>query len=75
VTKGIDMQNDDDRPIGVARMKPDGTIILDLRAEGPGVVGDAQLVYAPTHEQYQSVLEHLGGLQPGEEKAVPPWKD
>ena len=28
--------------IGVATMEADGTIVLQLRAEGPGMVGDAQ---------------------------------
>ena len=66
------MQSDDN--IGTAQMKPDGTIILNLRAEGEGIIGDAQFIYPPTHEEYQEVLEHLGGMSPGEEKAVPPWK-
>lgn len=68
------MHHDENTPIGTAQMKPDGTIILDLRAEGPGITGDARFVYPPTHDQYQSVLAHLGGLNPGEEKPVPPWK-
>jgi hypothetical protein len=61
--------------IGMAKMKKDGTIVLTLRAEAPGTMGDAQLVYPPSHAQYQAILEHLGGLAPGEEKPVPPWQD
>jgi hypothetical protein len=61
--------------IGMATMAPDGTIFLDLRAEGPsGVRGDARLTYPPSHPQYREVLAHLGGLAPGERKPVPPWK-
>ena len=59
--------------IGVATMEPDGTIVLDLRAEGPGVMGDAQLRYPKSHAEYANVLKHLGGLKPGESKPVPPF--
>jgi hypothetical protein len=61
--------------IGTARMKDDGTIVMQLRAQTGGAVGDAQVTYAPTSPQYQDVLKHLGGLRPGEEKPVPPWPD
>ncbi len=64
----------DERPIGTASMSEDGTIHLDLRAEGAeGEHGMALFSYAPSHPEYQSVLRHLGGLKPGEEKLVPPW--
>ena len=62
--------------IGTAMMKPDGTIVLQLRAtNGAGSVGDARLEYPPGHPQYQGVFRHLGGLKPGEEKSVPPWPE
>ena len=61
--------------IGVATMREDGTIVLQLRAEGPGVVGDGTLEYPQSHEQYRYVLDHLGGLRPGEQKPVPPFPD
>jgi hypothetical protein len=62
--------------IGTAWMTADGTIEMDLRAEGPGrVIGDAHFVYAPTDKQYTAILSHLGGLRPGEHKSVPPWPD
>jgi hypothetical protein len=55
-------------------MTPDGTIMLDLRAEGPGGDhGDARIVYPPNHKDYQMILKHLGGLKPGETKPVPPF--
>jgi hypothetical protein len=75
-TEGTSMTetSDDAAPIGVATMKPDGTILLQLRAEGPGGIrGDALRVYPPTHPRYEKVLKHLGGLAPGESKPVPPW--
>ena len=62
------------RSIGSATMTADGTIILDLRAEGPGgTTGDARLVYPRGHRQYDKILEHLGGLRAGETKPVPPF--
>ena len=60
--------------IGTAYMLPDGAIVLTLRASGPGsIIGDAQFKYIPSDPKYQDMLRHLGGLRPGETKAVPPW--
>jgi len=60
--------------IGVATMLDNGTIQLQLMARGDGgMVGDAMLFYPPTHKDYASVLEHLGGMKPGDSKPVPPF--
>ena len=65
-----------ERSIGAARMEPDGTLVLELRAEGPdGTIGDARFVYPPDHPRYRDVLEHIGGLEPGESCQVPPWPE
>ena len=62
--------------IGVATMTPDGTITLRLRAEGEGgKIGEGNLTYRRGNPQYDEVLQHIGGLKPGETKPVPPWKD
>ena len=62
--------------IGAATMTPDGTIRLQLRADGPdGAQGDALLLYPRSDPEYAKVLAHLGGLEPGESKPVPPWPD
>ncbi|MBI5486652.1 MAG: hypothetical protein HY905_04925 [Deltaproteobacteria bacterium] len=62
--------------IGSATMEADGTIVLMLRAEGEGgLVGDAMFSYPPDHAEYQSVLDHLCGLEPGQSKPVPPWPE
>ncbi len=61
--------------IGEATMLDDGTIVLTLRAEGDGVVGDGQVTYGPDDEHYEEVLKHLGGLRPGQKKPVPPWPE
>ena len=72
----IRFQEAKDKPefIGTASMWPDGTIQLQLRAEdGSGTVGDALLTYPKNHPQYQMILDHLGGLRPGEQKPVKPF--
>lgn len=61
--------------IGSATMKDDGTIVMMLRATGGGAVGDAMFAYPKTHPEYGKILEHLGGLKPGETKPVPPFPD
>ena len=62
--------------IGVATMDADRNIALRLRAEtDDGAVGEGYFTYAPTDKDYESVLRHIGGLEPGESKPVPPWPD
>ena len=62
--------------IGTATMDKDGTVRLQLRATGAGgLVGDALLVYPRDHKDYRMILDHLGGLKPGERKPVPPFPD
>jgi len=68
------MEKERKRSIGSARMEADGTIVLELRAEGPkGLTGDALLRYPPSHPEYNNILRHLEGLRKGEVKQVPPW--
>lgn len=55
-------------------MKEDGTIVLRLRAEtDDGASGEALFTYSPADKDYASILRHLGGLEPGATKLVPPW--
>ena len=62
--------------IGVATMDADRKIALRLRAEtDDGAVGEGYFTYAPDDKDYESVLRHIGGLEPGESKPVPPWPD
>ncbi len=68
--------SDDSEYIGTAKMQSDGTLVLDLRAEdGEGTVGHGRLTYPPNDPHYEEVLQHLGGMKPGEEKPVRPWED
>ena len=60
--------------IGVATMSADGTITLQLRAEGAGgTVGDAVFVYKPGDTMYAEIKQHIGDIKPGETKPVHPW--
>ena len=61
--------------IGTATMQQDRTIVLDLVASGPGLLGDGRLTYSPRDPNHEAILRHLGGLRPGEVKQVQPWDD
>jgi hypothetical protein len=62
------------KPIGVATMNSDGTIILNLHHHGT-VDADAEITYTRADKQYREISDHLGGLRQGEVKAVMPWSD
>lgn len=61
--------------IGICWMNEDGTIVLQLRAQAPGMRGDAVLEYLPEQAEYAEILAHVGPLQPGERKPVAPFPD
>jgi hypothetical protein len=68
--------NNQPESIGVAWLEDDGTLVLQLRAEGQGhAVGDALIRYKPADEAYARTLKHIGSLNPGETKPVPPWPE
>jgi hypothetical protein len=58
------------KAIGQATMQDDKTLVLDLYEPA-----HARLTYPPSHPQYRNVLDHIGGLEPGQKKLVPPWPD
>lgn len=62
------------KPIGMAEMAADGTISLHLHSHG-GLVANAEMIYPRGDKNYRDVLNHLGGLKPGEVKLVQPWSD
>jgi hypothetical protein len=64
---------DDIDSVGRAKMSADGTITLQLRSLWPNPIAETQLVYAPDDRQYEEIKHHLGGLNPGESKPVPPF--
>jgi len=75
ILTGCSEVKDDDRPIGTAKMESDGTIVLDLIAEAGSSRGHARFTYSRTDKEYDEIISHLGELEPGEEKIVPPWEN
>jgi hypothetical protein len=63
------------RPIGTATLRPDGTLVLDLIAEAPGIIGHSHLEYPPNSPDYESIKRHIGPIAVGEEKIVNPWPE
>ncbi len=72
---GCSSTDKNDSPIGTATMQSDGTIVLNLISETGSAIGHAQFSYTSTDEKYSEIINHLGGLKPGEEKLVPPWTE
>jgi hypothetical protein len=50
-------------------MSADGTITLNFT--GPIMRG--VLAYHRGDPQYARIISHIGGIQPGQKKSVPPW--
>jgi len=62
--------------IGMARREADGTIVLDLRADGPGgMVGHGQVRYPPGDKNYAAVARHVGPIPAGRSVPVRPFPD
>jgi hypothetical protein len=53
-------------------MLADGTIMIGV---GSGDRAQAVLMLRPGDTQYQPLIDHVGGLKPGDTKAIPPWPD
>jgi len=60
-------------------MEADGTIKMMLRAEaktaGGHIVGHSFLEYRRGDKDYRMILDHVGPMQPGDHRPVPPWPD
>ena len=67
----LDVTAQDNEVIGFARMRDDGTIAYYPYNEN--VMADGQAIIKPDDDNYQKILEHIGGLKIGEGKPVPPW--
>jgi hypothetical protein len=61
--------------IGDAVMEADGTIIINLRRTADGIHVTGRVTYPVSDPRYREVLDHLGGMNPGETKLVPAWDD
>jgi hypothetical protein len=61
---------------GTATMKEDGTIRVVYETKEKAVFGASVVVeYKPQDEDYQKILDQVGGLKVGETKAVPALPD
>lgn len=70
----LESMQEADAPIGIAEMRPDGTIDMDLRAEGPGgAVGHAWMTLAPTDTDYEEQKKWLFRDQSPEEAEGEPF--
>jgi hypothetical protein len=59
--------------IGIAEMTADGTITLHLKSLWPDPHEDSDLTYTPDDPQYDEIKRHLGGIEPGQSKQIPPF--
>jgi len=62
------------KAVGTAKLESDGTLVLTLYTQG-SMRGQTQRRYAEDDPKREDILKHIGGLEPGEEKLVPPWPD
>lgn len=60
---------------GTATMQDDGSLTLHLQHGSDGKEVNGTLTYKTTDRGYDSVLRHLGGLDPGDTRSFTPWKD
>src|SRR4051812_30763052 len=61
--------------IGDAAMTEDRTIIINLRRTTDGINVSGIVKYRVDHPDYMAVLNHLGGMNPGDTRLVPAWDD
>jgi hypothetical protein len=61
---------------GTATMQEDGSLKVVYRAAGAtGLAASVVIVYKPKDEDYQKILDQVGGLKVGESKTVPSLPD
>lgn len=65
-----DVVSEDKRPIGQIVMNEDGSLTIDLYADGGGQM---QKVVSVDDKDYDMWITHVGGLVKGEQKLVPPF--
>jgi hypothetical protein len=60
--------------IGMATMSSDRTIHLHLWGKSEQGAAHGVFDYKPDDPKYQQILQHLGGITPGQSKPVPPFE-
>lgn len=61
--------------IGVATMSNDRVVTLRLRSANLGMIAEGVFSYKPGDPKYEEIIAHLGGIEPGQQKPVPPFPD
>ena len=61
--------------IGTATMESDQTIVVRLHRTCDGMNVSGSVQYSLSSPHYKKVLDHLGGMKPGETKLVPAYED
>jgi hypothetical protein len=60
--------------IGTITMRPDRSLHLRLRSvQCDGTLAEGEFDIKRTQANYQSTIDHVGGLKPNETKFVPAW--
>lgn len=60
--------------VGTARMDADGTLKLYLYTEtADGVIGEMLMTVRPDDPRHAGFVAHLGGIQPGQARRIPPF--
>jgi hypothetical protein len=62
-----------EKSVGMAHMLENGTILVGVSGPDADSQAQAVLMVQPGDSTYQPLLDHIGGLKPGETKPIPPW--
>jgi hypothetical protein len=61
--------------IGECWLEEDGALSMRLFCTSDGQPASGQFSYPKTDKDYEAMLKHVGGIQPGERKPVAPFGD
>jgi hypothetical protein len=74
VTPDIPPSAQEPENVGNAFMKSDGVLEMMLRTVArSGAIGETMMVVEPNDSRYKAMVAHLGGIKPGEARAIPPF--
>jgi hypothetical protein len=69
---GMPIPCEDIDSVGTAKMSADGIVALRLRSLWYPPISEHRFLYAPGDPQYDAIKRHIGGIEPGQSKPVPP---
>ena len=61
--------------VGVIKMLPDGTLQVFLMGKVGGSTAEKFSEIKKGDERYDKYIAHVGGINPGGMKSIPPWKE